>query len=357
LAPLLAALRSTSNATSASIRLTKRDGIPYLVITIATTIERWNPNSAPSSSHHHDHPGPQNHGLGSRSDDDNVFDTTNSSNGVTLQAPTTHETIITQDIPVRVLAPEAVAGLHEPRCREPDVHIVLPPLNQLKAVSDRFTKLGIATASTSTSNTGGGRGDAGANAAGSGLGNKAPRLELSATMHGDLRLALRNDGLSIASTWQGLTNPELDPGAVEGGEDGVRMHPSTRMRGRGGDNANEDDAADGNDDEDDMLQRGWARVRIDSRDWSKVLSVGRLGGRVIACEFCSCCAFGSTSDLFSNVVVTSRPSLLLHLNGWNAGQYTMIAQHTYTYQVSVTIMHLYSTYIFRARTATPTRAY
>ena len=217
---------------------------------------------------------------------------------MTLQAPTTHETLITQDIPVRVLPPEAVAGLHEPRCREPDVHIVLPPLSQLKAVSDRFTKLGLATASTSTSNTGGGggRADASANAAGSGLGNKAPRLELSATMHGDLRLALRNDGLSIASTWQGLTNPELDPGAVEGGEDGVRTHPSTRMRergggqtGRGGDDGDADDdddaATGGNDEEDDMLQRGWARVRIDSRDWGKVLSVGRLGGRVIACKF------------------------------------------------------------------------
>ena len=225
-----------------------------------------------------------------------------------LQAPTTHETLITQDIPVRVLPPEAVAGLHEPRCREPDVHIVLPQLSQLKAVSDRFTKLGIATASTSTSNTRGGRGDSGANAAGSGLGNRAPRLELSATMHGDLRLALRNDGLSIASTWQGLTNPELDPGAVEGGVDGVRMHPSTRMRGRGGDNANDDNAADANNEEDDMLQRGWARVRIDSRDWSKVLSVGRLGGRVIACKFCFCFASTSLADLRGSRDMVRRPS-------------------------------------------------
>jgi HUS1 checkpoint protein len=36
-------------------------------------------------------------------------------------------------------------------------------------------------------------------------------------------------------------------------------------------------SADGRSDE------GWALVRIDGRDWGKVMSVGRLGGRVIAC--------------------------------------------------------------------------
>lgn len=135
-------------------------------------------------------------------------------------------------------------------------------------------------AATSAGNAGGSRnGDAAA------LG-KSPRLELSATMHGDLRLALRNDGLKIASTWSGLANPELDPGAVEGGEEGVLQHPSTRMRGRldrdRGNNREDDGEEDG--DEEDLLERGWARVRIDGRDWGRVLSVGRLGGRVIACE-------------------------------------------------------------------------
>jgi HUS1 checkpoint protein len=288
LPPLLSALRSTSNATSASIRLTKRDGAPYLVITIATSVERWHgANNNPSTvgvSNTTAPPFRNQH----RSDDldDPSLDPYNPPANNTVQLITrgnSSETIITQDIPVRVLGAEAVAGLHEPRCREPDVHIVLPPLTQLKGISERFMKLAVATSSGSTSTVGGRAGDA---ATGSGS-SKSPRLELSATMHGDLRLALRNDGLKIASTWTGLTNPELDPGAVEGGEEGVQRHPSTRMRGRMGraaDAQGEGAAAHEEDDEEDLLERGWARVRIDGRDWSRVLSVGRLGGRVIACE-------------------------------------------------------------------------
>lgn len=73
--------------------------------------------------------------------------------------------------------------------------------------------------------------------------------------------------MNISSTWTGLTNPELDPGQVD-----VSTHPSTKMRELGD--------AEGNGEE------GWAVVRVDGRDWGKVLGVGRLGGRVIACEFC-----------------------------------------------------------------------
>ena len=88
-------------------------------------------------------------------------------------------------------------------------------------------------------------------------------------MHGELRLGIKTDALQCESKWAGLTNPELDPGQVEGGVEGVREHPSTRMKEREG-------------------EEGWAVVRIDGRDWGRVLSVGRLGGRVIACEFLWC---------------------------------------------------------------------
>ena len=85
-------------------------------------------------------------------------------------------------------------------------------------------------------------------------------------MHGELRLALATPGPGIealSSTWRGLANPDLDPRAVED----VAIHPSTRMRGVG----REEEAR-------------WAKVRIDARDWGKVMSVGRLAGsRVIAC--------------------------------------------------------------------------
>ena len=163
------------------------------------------------------------------------------------------ETIVTQEIPVRVLAPDTVAHLHEPACREPDVHIILPPLMQLKSISDRFTKLALAHTKSNNATT-----------------TSRVRLEVAANMHGCLKMSIRSDAMSISSIWTDLNNPELDPGHVAGGENGIAEHPSTRMKQLG--------SADGRSDE------GWAMVRIDGRDWGKVMSVGRLGGRVIACE-------------------------------------------------------------------------
>lgn len=173
------------------------------------------------------------------------------------------ETLITQTVPIRVIPGAQVAGLHEPRCREPDVNILLPPLAQLKAVSDRFTRLAASHTGSAAlgNNLGGGRADAGPR-------DKLPRLELSATMHGSLRLSLTTPALTISSTWRGLTNPELREDQFEDGAAGVAAHPSTLMR-----QIPEDDA------------QAWAPVRVDGRDWSRVLGVGRVGGRVIAC-FC-----------------------------------------------------------------------
>lgn len=151
--------------------------------------------------------------------------------------------MVTQDIPVRVLTADSVEGIHEPRVREQEAHIILPSLIQLKAISDRFTRLAVSSIASTT-----GR-------------NAVPKLELSANMHGSLKLSIKTDALSIESVWTGLTNPELDGRQVE---DGVDVHPSTRLKERG--------------------PEAWSTVRIDGRDWGKVLSVGRLGGRVIACK-------------------------------------------------------------------------
>ena len=140
---------------------------------------------------------------------------------------------------------QVVEGLHEPRTQEPDVNIYLPSLQQVKSISERFTRLALATKA--------------------GLGpGVAPRLELSANMHGSLKIAIRTDALSISSVWTGLVNPELDPANVEGGSQGIRDHPSTRMKALGEDH--------------------WATVRVDAKDFARVLSVGRLGARVIACK-------------------------------------------------------------------------
>jgi HUS1 checkpoint protein len=155
-----------------------------------------------------------------------------------------HEKVITQDIPVRVLHPETVETIMQPKVREPDVHIQLPPLLQLKAISDRFTKLAVASRVSSSGSSG----------------SVNPKLELSANMHGHLRLRLDTDTLDVESRWDGLENPELDPSQLTCA---IEDHPSTRFRNEG--------------------PNKWATVRVDGKDWSKVLSVGRLDGRVIAC--------------------------------------------------------------------------
>ncbi len=155
------------------------------------------------------------------------------------------EKVVTQDIPVRVLHPDTVETIMQPKVREPDVHIQLPPLLQLKAISDRFTKLAL---TTSTGRSGGG---------GS---SQNPKLELSANMHGSLRLRLVTETLDITSVWDGLENPELDPSQLNMP---LEEHPSTRFKEAG--------------------PEKWATVRVDGKDWSRVLSVGRLEGRVIAC--------------------------------------------------------------------------
>lgn len=248
LLPLNRALRSALNATSASIRLTKKDNVPLLSLTIITnnltSIRPANPIITTNLN-------PENAPFPEDLSANDSFGEPNAA-GV---FPHDRETTITQDIPVIVLAPATVASIHEPVCPQPDVHIMLPPLLQLKAISERFTKLALSTSASATRD----RRAADAPASSS-------RLILSANAHGILRIGVETPALKIESKWEGLTNPELDPAQVEGGEEGIRGHASTRMKERHGDEA-------------------WSVVRVEGRDWGRVLGVGRLGGRVIAC-FC-----------------------------------------------------------------------
>ncbi|KAI0169626.1 Hus1-like protein [Hypoxylon sp. FL1284] len=250
LGPLQRALKSALNGTSASIRLTKKDGIPVLSMTITTT------TAPPKEAQGVARFGAVNQNAGGRSHDDE--------DGMFPQEPLEtnlhreREKIITQDIPVRVLHPDTVEAIMQPKVREPDVHIQLPPLLQLKAISDRFTKLAVAARTSTTSSS-----SALAAAGGAGTGVPAsfsPKLELSANMHGGLRLRLDTDTLQVSSEWGGLENPVLDPDQLTCA---LEDHPSTRFREAGPDR--------------------WATVRVDGKDWSRVLSVGRLDGRVIAC--------------------------------------------------------------------------
>jgi HUS1 checkpoint protein len=70
--------------------------------------------------------------------------------------------------------------------------------------------------------------------------------------------------------WTGLVNPPLDPSQLSQTE--IDQLPSERMRALG---------AEANGDE----EAGWAKVRIDGKDWGRVLSVGRMGPKVVACKY------------------------------------------------------------------------
>ncbi|KAH6686208.1 checkpoint protein hus1 [Plectosphaerella plurivora] len=237
LQPLQRALRSAMNSTSASLRLTKRDGVPILSMTITTNTD---PSRAPGFH--------QRHARADTADSTDPFMDDDAGAGGFENLETSlrreREKIITQDIPVRVLHPVTVETIMQPKVREPDVHIQLPPLPQLKAISDRFTKLALASAAS------------GAAARASG----GPKLELGANMFGQLRLRIVTETVDISSTWSGLENPQLDPEQIQVP---LEEHPSARFREAGPDR--------------------WATVRVDGKDWSRVLSVGRLEGRVIAC--------------------------------------------------------------------------
>jgi HUS1 checkpoint protein len=249
LGPLQRALKSAVGSSYANLRLTKRDGIPMLSMTIHTMTKDGaqdargfgGPGGFPSAGRHNN-----NRDADPFADNPDLFP----QESLELTMKREREKIITQDIPVRVLHPDTVETIMQPKVREPDVHIQLPPLLQLKAISDRFTKLALASSSSSSSTGTTSRGG----------GTQNPKLTLSANMHGSLRLRLTTETLDITSVWNGLENPELDPSQLAMP---LEEHPSTKFREAGPDR--------------------WATVRVDGKDWSRVLSVGRLEGRVIAC--------------------------------------------------------------------------
>ena len=240
-------LRSAVGATSAQIRLTKKGNTPILALTILASswttgnnaIGVADPDAPPVPSDWED----MDHGL------EGSVPSRRGPGPGTGTGPRERETVITQELPVKVLHESSIEGLHEPRCRDPDVHIILPSLLQLKSISERFTKLA---------------GDA--KTAGSGVGSvTSPKLELSANMHGSLRLGIATDALKISSVWTDLVNPPLDPGQFS--EEELAQLPSEKMRAIPGDD-----------------EASWAKVRIDGKDWGRVLSVGRLSPKVVACE-------------------------------------------------------------------------
>lgn len=233
------ALRSaTINATDVWIKLTKKDNVPMLSLTIHTsTYTDVVVKAKPISDE-----------FGDFDVDFDLNDPAFGGAGVDMQQA--RETIITQDVPVKVLHPADVGGLHEPNLREPDVHIYFPPLLQVKNITDKFLRLAAVTTESNSR-------------------KKGPRFELKANMHGSMKIGLKTNAMAITSSWNDLTNPELDSNFVEGGEEAVRDHPTARMRELGG--------------PDGQNEAGWAKVNIESKEFAKVLSVGRVSERIVGC--------------------------------------------------------------------------
>ncbi|KAJ5205393.1 Hexokinase N-terminal [Penicillium cf. griseofulvum] len=252
------ALRSAWGSTHTQLRLTKKDKTPLLALTVLSS-EWTDGNMALATNNDADRSGEPNPAASA--------DTTGD------RGPRERQTWITQEVPIKILHESAVEGLHEPHCPDPEVHIILPNLAQLKSISDRFTKLastdsksrqpgvmapdapGMHSVSFST-----------AGAATALSTNSSPKLELSANMHGSLRLAIATDELRIASVWSDLVNPPLDPAQMS--QEQMSQLPSELNRKR--------EASEGS-------ESGWAKVRIDGKDWSRVLSIGRLSPKVVAC--------------------------------------------------------------------------
>ena len=258
------ALRSAVSAKLSNLRLTKKGNVPLLALTIRATSWTTTSNALdiPETAAATDH---------SSSTIDNSTTTTATARP-SGTGPRERETVITQEIPIKVLHESAVEGLHQPRCRDPDVNILLPSLIQLKSISERFTKLATTNSSNKTSAAGVGSGATSTTTPSL----SSPKLELSANMHGSLKVAVGTDAFRISSVWTDLLNPSLDPGQLDEGRE-LGQLPSERMR-----EVPADDEA------------GWAKVRIDGKDWSRILSVGRLNPRVVACKdsFSFCIYFG-----------------------------------------------------------------
>ncbi|KAI5849638.1 checkpoint protein Hus1/Mec3 [Morchella snyderi] len=175
---LLRALRSCASSPTATIRLTKRaaDNVPILCITVST---------APASS-----------------------------------------TLVTQEIPVRVLAPATVAGLGEPEVPPPQVSVVLPALAAVRGVVERMNRLAVGRV----------------------------RVRLGARRVGaerEFRMGVEGDEVKVESVWKGLGSGlgvEEEEEIVEPEEDGD----------------------------------GWAGVTVNGKEWARVLKCAGLAKNVVA---------------------------------------------------------------------------
>ena len=78
-------------------------------------------------------------------------------------------------------------------------------------------------------------------------------------MQGEFKMRIETDAVKVESLFTNLVNPELDPMQIEGG---IENHPSTRR-----------DKAE------------FAEVRVEGKEWVRLLKIYSIAKRVIACEY------------------------------------------------------------------------
>lgn len=103
---------------------------------------------------------------------------------------------VTHDVRIEVMRPAEVDKLREPLCPEPDVHILLPPLQKLRTIVERLRPL-------------------------------SDVLALRANNSGKLQMAISTDSVKVETQWIGCANPSLRQAQV-GEEQNVDPEPTEK---------------------------------------------------------------------------------------------------------------------------------
>ncbi|KAJ7149887.1 checkpoint protein Hus1/Mec3 [Mycena crocata] len=82
---------------------------------------------------------------------------------------------VAHDVKIDVMKPADVANLKEPMCPEPDVHIILPPLQKLRPIVERLRPM-------------------------------SDFLAVRANNNGRLQLSIRTDGVTVDTEWKNCKN-------------------------------------------------------------------------------------------------------------------------------------------------------
>ncbi|KAF7299031.1 Checkpoint protein [Mycena indigotica] len=101
--------------------------------------------------------------------------------GMTRQGRRVH---VSHDVKIEVMKPADVANLKEPMCPEPDVHIILPPLQKLRTIVERLRPM-------------------------------SDFLAVRANNNGRLHLSIQTDGVAVDTEWKNCKNTTRAAGASQ----------------------------------------------------------------------------------------------------------------------------------------------